>query len=177
VIALIIDVSDVRKNKGNSERFQGSFPDFQIDMADQGANFYNLQVNCEATNTGEGIYVEGEITGKLDLSCSLCLNRYTVDLKAPFSENFYREGESLPEDLEEPVQIYHGDEIDLSDTIKENLVLSLPMKPLCRPDCRGLCPHCGCDLNIEQCDCKDEQLDPRLAVLGDLLKGFELENK
>ena len=51
------------------------------------------------------------------------------------------------------------------------------MKPLCRPDCRGLCPHCGCDLNIEQCDCKDEQLDPRLAVLGDLLKGFELENK
>jgi len=177
VIALIIDVSEVRKSKGNSERFEGSFPDFHMDAADQGATFHDLQVKCEATNTGEGIYVQGEITGKLDLTCSLCLKRFTVDLKAPFAENFYREGDSLPEDLEDPVQIYHGEEIDLSDTIKENLVLSLPMKPLCRPDCKGLCPHCGSDLNVQQCNCKEEEVDPRLAVLGDLLKGIELEKK
>jgi len=65
---LIIDVSDIRKNKGNSESFQGSFPDLHLDMSDQDTGFYDLQVNCEATNTGEGIHVQGEITGKLDLS-------------------------------------------------------------------------------------------------------------
>ncbi len=174
---LIIDISDIRKKKGNSERFQGDLPDLSLDLSGQKSTFYRLQVDCEATNTGEGIYVHGKITGQLELTCSLCLNNFTVDLNVPFAENYYRNGESAPEDVEDPVQYYYGDEIDLSGTIKENLVLTLPMKPLCRPDCRGLCSHCGCDLNVEQCSCKEDNTDPRLSVLGELLKDLDLEKK
>ena len=82
-----------------------------------------------------------------------------------------------PEDEEEPLQFYHGEEIDISETIRESLQLVLPMKPVCSPDCKGLCAHCGCDLNIEQCSCKEEGIDPRLAVLGQLIKDPDKNSK
>lgn len=170
MIAVIIDVSELRKVKGRSEEFLDHIPDIFLNVVGQKTTFSALTVECEATNTGEGIYVLGKITGVVDLICSLCLKKYSVDFKTPFAENFYREGEFLLKDADEPLPIYHGDEIDISDNIREALQLMLPMKPVCSKDCKGLCPHCGCDLNIEQCDCTTEEIDPRLAVLGQLIK-------
>ena len=63
---------------------------------------------------------------------------------------------------------YENEEIDLGHLMREQFCLSLPMKPLCQQDCRGLCPVCGTNLNRSGCDCKREWEDPRLAALRKL---------
>ena len=65
---------------------------------------------------------------------------------------------------------YKDDVIDLGEVMREQFFLALPMKPLCRPDCKGLCPICGANRNRQQCECREEWVDPRLAGLKNLLK-------
>ncbi|MFQ5791837.1 MAG: DUF177 domain-containing protein [Acidobacteriota bacterium] len=76
--------------------------------------------------------------------------------------------ELTDEDL--AVGFYREERIDLRLLIWEQIYLALPMKPLCKQDCRGLCPHCGTNLNLEACRCVEETADPRLAILKTLLK-------
>lgn len=172
-----IDVSELRKAKGRSEEFLDNVPDFSLDVSGQKTTYRDLTVKGDVTNTGEGIYVRGKITGEVDLVCSLCLKNFSVNLETPFVENFYREGEDFPQDVEDQLRFYSGDEIDISSTIREALQLILPMKPICKPECRGLCSQCGCNLNIQQCSCKKEEIDPRLAVLGQLIKDQNKNSK
>ena len=61
-----------------------------------------------------------------------------------------------------------GDQIDLSRMVKENILLEAPIAPLCRPDCAGLCPTCGTDLNVASCDCVTVEFDPRWEALSQL---------
>jgi uncharacterized protein len=68
------------------------------------------------------------------------------------------------------VSFYHDDVIDLADVIREQLYLALPMKPLCREDCLGLCPVCGQNRNTTPCTCKTEWVDPRMDALRNLKK-------
>ena len=63
-----------------------------------------------------------------------------------------------------------GDVIDLDEILREQIILALPMYPRCSPECRGLCPVCGIDLNQETCDCQRDEIDPRLAVLKTFTK-------
>ncbi len=172
-----IDVSELRKVKGRSEKFLGMLPDHSLDVLGQKSTFRSLKVDGEATNTGEGIFVRGNVTGYVDFACSLCLKEFSVSLNVPLEENYHREGEEIPQDEEEPVRVYREDEIDITDLIKEGLLLALPMKPICKPDCKGLCSYCGCDLNTQQCNCKEEEIDPRLAVLGSLLQDLDKNPK
>jgi uncharacterized protein len=64
---------------------------------------------------------------------------------------------------------YRDDEIDVTGVVEEQFYLALPMKPLCRPDCQGLCPSCGVNWNLETCDCRTRWEDPRLAGLKALI--------
>ncbi len=165
-----IDVGELRKHKSSSEDFQGNMPDYTLEIDGQEIYFRDLVVEGNVTNTGEALFVRGKITGELGLICSRCLKDYNSALYASFDDNFYREGEDIPQEMEEELsRFYSGERIDLTESIKEALQLALPMKPVCTPECKGLCSICGCDLNHEQCACKKEKIDPRLAVLGQLM--------
>ena len=121
----------------------------------------------------------GTVTGELELACSRCLEPYRLPVQAPFDIRYLPvaeastevEGEVGDEDLE--TSYYRNDEIDLNELIREQFYLALPMKPLCREECRGLCAQCGTNLNTGTCDCSPVWEDPRLAALKDLVKGRE----
>ena len=81
----------------------------------------------------------------------------------PHSENIGDEREVEEDDLSDA--FYRDDQIDLGQLMEEQFYLALPMKPLCREDCRGLCASCGANLNEETCDCQVRWDDPRLAGL------------
>jgi uncharacterized protein len=66
------------------------------------------------------------------------------------------------------VSFYQDDEIDLGELLREQFYLALPMKPLCREDCQGLCPVCGTNRNTAPCDCKTDWVDPRMEALRNL---------
>ena len=74
------------------------------------------------------------------------------------------------------VSYYREGTIDLKEDVREAIILAFPLKPLCRPECRGLCPHCGRNLNEEKCECREEKIDPRLAKLKELLKESEVSS-
>jgi DUF177 domain-containing protein len=118
--------------------------------------------------------LKGTVRTTVELPCSRCLepSRWSVD--EPFELTYQpRSALALGEereisDADFSAAFYEHDEIDLDQLIRERIEMSLPMKPLCRPDCHGLCPVCGMNLNRGACDCKPEWEDPRLAVLKKL---------
>jgi DUF177 domain-containing protein len=118
----------------------------------------------------------GDTHTSVELECSRCLEPFlravdsTFDLRyQPHARNT-GEGEREVEEDDLTTAFYENDAIDLGQLMREQVYLSLPMKPLCRDDCRGLCPVCGANLNLSVCRCAREWDDPRFAALK-ALKG------
>jgi DUF177 domain-containing protein len=116
----------------------------------------------------------GRVQTTLELPCSRCLEGFRWPIDAAFDLRYQPhavntgEGEREIEEDDLTTAFYERDEIDLGQLMREQFYLALPMKPLCREDCRGLCATCGANLNHGACGCKTESIDPRLAVLKTL---------
>ena len=116
----------------------------------------------------------GRVQTVLELPCGRCLESFTWPVDATFDLRYQPhadnagEGEREIEEDDLATAFYEHQTIDLGQLMREQFYLSLPAKPLCREDCRGLCPVCGRNLNRGSCDCKREWEDPRLAVLKTL---------
>lgn len=146
----------------------------QLDMQGQISEIFvtsswiadNEIINLEgvAESVHEGILVKANISTKWLGECVRCLSPASGDLKVSvielFEEKAEPEGDTYP---------FDGDVVDLSEMIKDNLVLELPLVPLCNKDCRGLCQHCGQNLNLASCDCVDKVIDP----IWESLSGIE----
>lgn len=108
-----------------------------------------VQVEAEYRFDGEGVVVTGSFKAETPVACARCLKPLKHPVSLKFAEYYSREpGEGM--------YAFAGEEIDLAQMIGDNIVLSLPMRFLCREDCRGLCPACGKDLNEGACGCKPE---------------------
>lgn len=113
----------------------------------------------------------GSVQATLELWCSRCLEPFTWTIDSPFDLRYQPhtqntgEGEREIEEDDLTTAFYENDTIDLGQLMREQFYLALPMKPLCREECKGLCPNCGTNLNRETCDCKREWQDPRFAAL------------
>jgi uncharacterized protein len=119
----------------------------------------------------EKVRLVGTVATTLELGCSRCTEGFTVPVHAAF-DLLYLPAASAETEAEHEVQeddlntsYYREGVIDLADLVREQLYLSLPMKPLCQEGCRGLCPECGINLNHASCDCAPAWEDPRLAPL------------
>lgn len=143
-----------------------------------------LEVDVRAHRMGEDLYLEGEVRGELALTCARCATRYREPVREPFrlvlepagarvpadpegAESLDTEGLYLSDELEHGW--FRGPEIHLDRFVKELVALVLPVQPLCRPDCRGLCPRCGIDRNVERCSCVEEVRHSPFAALGTLV--------
>ncbi|GAB4376009.1 MAG: hypothetical protein Kow0042_21900 [Calditrichia bacterium] len=103
--------------------------------------------------------------------CDRCLAEFDSPYEDRFELLFHIGTGDLDTDEEEVVLIPPEQlEIDLDPFIQENLILSIPMKSLCKVDCKGICPGCGADLNTEECSCPEKPVDPRWDRLRDLIK-------
>jgi uncharacterized protein len=113
----------------------------------------------------------GGVNTTLELGCSRCLEPFTWPVDAAFDLRYQPrsantgEGEREVEQDDLTTAFYENDEIDLGQLMREQFYLSLPMKPLCREDCKGLCPQCGTNLNRATCSCQRDWDDPRFAAL------------
>ncbi len=139
---------------------------FPVDLPDD-----NIEVIISIQRFGDRVLIEGKADSKLSLTCSRCLKMFSSPVNFSFETEFIPvkeiemnvEHELSNEELD--VSYYRDDEIDIEDLINGHVLLAAPMKPLCRPDCRGICKICGVNLNETVCDCVTEKIDPRLAPL------------
>jgi DUF177 domain-containing protein len=126
---------------------------------------------------GSTVHVRGRLQGPLEAECGRCLERFALPV-AQELDLFYlpRTAARQPQEEEEEVELtdrevvvgyYEGERLDLGDVVREQLFLALPLKRLCREDCRGLCPTCGTNRNTSRCGCPEpeESGDPRLEPL------------
>jgi uncharacterized protein len=118
---------------------------------------------------GREILLRGHLEGTLPLSCSRCLEAYDAPVAADF-DLLLEPGPESPAPEEEltagelDVDYYQGDVIDLERYFREQILLMIPLKPLCAESCKGICPRCGADLNHEPCRCQAEETQSPLAV-------------
>jgi uncharacterized protein len=142
-----------------------------------------LAIDLRIRRIGQLFEADGRFETRVRLSCSRCLADYDAPLAADFNLSFSREQPETAEssrhaEIELSAEeigliLFHGEEIDLGAPVQEEVLMSLPMRPLCRPDCKGLCPKCGTDLNRGDCGCERKIINPKFAVL----KGMKLEKK
>ncbi|MCR4962527.1 MAG: DUF177 domain-containing protein [Firmicutes bacterium] len=136
----------------------------------------DLTFRGQVENCGNGMYkIDGAYQGKLVLTCSRCAQAFFLPAAGDLHRTYIaQQAKPAPEDSddseEEETIHFSGNDIDITQEILTEIYLSLPMQPLCRPDCRGLCPVCGQDLNNGSCACKGEQIDPRWQKLKDFVE-------
>ena len=118
------------------------------------------------------VLVSGEVLATVPQLCGRCLEPFPADVRAAVDVRLIPRPatadnvELAPDDLD--VDFYRNDELDLGALVEAETTLALPMKPLCRDDCRGLCPVCGGNRNVVPCTCSERAPEPRLTVLKDL---------
>ncbi len=120
----------------------------------------HLELHLQSVNTG--VVVKGTTAAPWVGECRRCLRPVEATLSAPILEIYE------PDPTEGETQPLQGDHIDVEPVAREAVLLELPLAPLCRHDCAGLCPECGADLNQGACGCAVDQSDPRWAALDDL---------
>ena len=134
-------------------------------------------VSLRLENKGNSKYqLQADIRCVIHMPCDRCL----TDVPVPLSIQDERElivQPSEAEQLEHPQEdsYIRGYELDVDEFIRSELFLNIPMKVLCKADCRGLCPTCGADLNQGSCGCEDKPLDPRMAAIQDIFRNANLE--
>ena len=117
-----------------------------------------LEVDLAASDVGDGVLVRGTLRGAVRLDCRRCLQpvEHEIDEHVDLFFAPPMEGEEEGDDGE-VYPLPRGDELDLTDAVREQVVLAAPEFALCREECRGLCPTCGADLNQGACDCAPER--------------------
>jgi uncharacterized protein len=123
----------------------------------------------EMVRTADGILVRGELTTVVELQCDRCLDPLIQGVEFKIEEEFHptidmSTGAPLPYD-EEETRIDEHHILDLTELIRQSIFLALPMHPVCRLDCLGLCDRCGQNLNEGPCGCEESTVDPRLEIL------------
>ena len=113
----------------------------------------------------EGVLATGEVTGGATFICARCLKEMPADVEVDITELFYAPGHG---EGEEDAYRVTGTDIDLEPAVRDAVTLALPLNPVCKEDCKGICATCGKDLNFEGCVCRADDVDPRWAALDAL---------
>lgn len=161
-----VNIGRIREIIGGVVNFEGyekldlSFPEIDFNFTAP------VEIKGTVTNTGGDFLVQADIFFNYSVSCGRCLENFHGKQKTELKEQFIPGFFSAKDDS---AIGFTGDYIDIKDQIQEQVLLALPMNYICRPDCRGLCPVCGQNLNIKACLCQEHFVNPQFEKLKTLL--------
>jgi uncharacterized protein len=176
---LTVRLEDIRdKNAEISLELPGTIFPVLSEMIGSGEVVVTSPVRVELTAAHEfdHVRVSGRVETEIRLVCSRCCAEYDDNLGSTF-ELFYTKAQGPVPAQDEEIELsetdlvsvpYKGDEINLIPEVDEQIVMELPLRPLCSDDCRGLCTACGGDLNVTECGCRREVSSLSFGVLKNL---------
>lgn len=172
---MIIDLSSILKDYGGVMPFcVKSEPENTDFLGDEFKFPEGLLIEGKITNNTKSLHLSANVKGKVRVLCARCLSPVIKDVDFKISEILVKDSETdLTE--EDDVIIFSGYSLDIDDIVINNFLMNVSGKYLCKEDCKGLCPKCGRDLNIEECDCSDDDIDPRWAALAEIMKNSDTE--
>jgi uncharacterized protein len=171
----LVNIAGIRRSPGarRSEHRVGRIPDLRVtgSWVPDGAE---VTVDVVLEVSDGGIVAHGTVSAPWVGECRRCLGEVTGELVVAVREIYQPRADPGPgvDDAEEEIYPLTGDTLDLLPLARDAVLLNLPQAPLCRPDCAGLCPTCGADLNVGTCDCPPSTVDRRWSAL-DVLRGGE----
>ncbi|HEY0084141.1 MAG TPA: DUF177 domain-containing protein [Pyrinomonadaceae bacterium] len=169
---------EVEKLSEAGAPFTGVYAPDQLPLEDEMTRLVSeARIEGRASKWREQIRLRGTINASVEVRCDRCVAPVVVPVSANFDATYVpaevlnteAEATELQED-ELTFDTYEGDELDIDELAREQLLLALPARHLCREDCKGLCPTCGEDLNTQTCHCEQQVIDPRWAALAALKK-------
>lgn len=168
---LRIDIGDLHRQRGQTLERSLHAEVEPLEVRGEQVKFSGpVRLDVRLHNAGGRLWAEVGVRGRVQATCARCLRPVERSLDFSYSEAFRRPDQDPLEDDGVRETVYEGDVIDLAEGFQEQVILALPMRELCRADCRGLCPVCGADLNEGDCGCDRTTIDPRLASLAELLR-------
>lgn len=172
LLAMIVDITKLEKPVLN---FDFSLSPETIDLESENAKLISaVEVKGKLAKSIVTVTVEGEISGVAEMECTRCLQTVEHKLHIPFNTEFVtaenytaaKEAELQEQDLD--TAVYEGDKIDLTELVREQILLNLPEQVFCTENCRGLCEKCGANRNLIDCNCIEKEIDPRWSALKNL---------
>jgi uncharacterized protein len=171
--AMFIDIRELRKDR---LEFREQFPLGRIDLGKDTSLLEPVEAEGSAELTGSDISLQGHLSTTVEVGCARCLEPIAERVEKDF-DLFYRPVQTIAKeeeveigDAELEIGFYQGHGLLLEDALKEQILLALPMKSLCQPDCRGLCPQCGENRNLVTCGCSPAAGDSHWAPLAGFKK-------
>ena len=148
---------------GYSRDFPFDEPFLQLD---EDLPLEHLRGSLRLTRTHQGVYVQGDLEAVFPLQCVSCLSDYSQDLRAQLADLFVY---PPPNPADRILEVGDDHYLDLRPLVRESMLLEVPIRALCRPECKGLCPICGADRNQEVCQHADQDIDLRFSALRSVL--------
>jgi uncharacterized protein len=151
---------------GSSRKIELDYPTVEVASDVTLSPLYGAFV---ATRTSEGVYISGTLHSTINVECMRCLDEMGLPIDIQLEELYYYPPSAAPNS---EAFVFDGETgyIDLGPLVRELSLLEVPIQPICRPDCQGLCMVCGQNLNESDCGCEDDEIDPRMAKLRSLLE-------
>lgn len=174
--ALQFNVAQLLKQQSGTRRVYDI--DTEMPPLDDGLNVVaSFRGQVRFTRVGAGLLATGNLETVIELQCNRCLSTFRVPASFEIEEEFRPSldivtGARLPQELDQdPATLIDERHIlDMAEVVRQNLLLSLPSSPVCRPDCQGFCPQCGQNLNEGSCNCEEEVIDLRWMALKESVK-------
>ena len=162
---MLLDISVVLKGNTEKLNFEEEIDISDVDFSEFSAKFEKpVKLTGMVKNVVGVVELSATASCDYDTTCSRCGEDLTKNLTFDFEQTYVKEQTSEVEDA----LTLEGKTIDLKDILCKNIALFLPLKQLCREDCKGICQQCGTNLNEKQCDCKDEYFNPQFEILKGL---------
>lgn len=173
-VFMMINLTDVFTSEGKDRR-----ESLQVEL-DEFSYLGNQYRICEKSpltmnfsNIGKGkALLEGRLKLVLEIPCDRCLRPVKEPLEIDFSQELYSP-EILEPEEEDEQSFVHGYELDVEAFVKNEILINMPVKVLCRPDCKGICKKCGHNLNDGECGCDTFVPDPRMAAIKDIFNAYK----
>jgi uncharacterized protein len=174
-----VDLKDLEQDKISLE---GAFAPGVLDFSSEGLRqVAPMEWRATAERAGEEIRIAGSLETVAELSCSRCLEPARCEITKQF-DLYFRQRDQEMFDEDDDIELtdedtrtafFTGTRLALGDILREQVLLALPMKALCKVDCKGLCPSCGTNLNLNSCNCPNERFTPHMDQLLELKRKLE----
>lgn len=163
---LTVNIATLREGQS---QYETDVTATEADLAEHKEFSHPIHILHDFNKVGDEVFIKTSLSTQVDLSCDVCLDDFTLDIDDMVEIVLTKDKELVEREQEDVYLIADSTtQVDITDSVRQSLLLAMPLKKECREDCKGLCPHCGVNLNHDHCSCTNENVDPRWAGLKNI---------
>lgn len=172
VFIMKINIVDIYKDIGAFRNIEDEV-DIFLEKDGEDGNPQKVLFKGSISNVGETFLLRGTLNAKVALCCVRCLSMFPFEEETSIEEEYTEQTQPYSSEMQwntDELNVFSGYTIDISDVLRDTLLIHLPMRPVCKEGCAGLCQTCGKNLNEDACACPKDAVDPRFTKLKSLLE-------